>query len=48
MTIDTTLSISSQEAKTAIDNALGKVAKQLRELNHYVRFYLNLYGRPND
>jgi ribosome-associated translation inhibitor RaiA len=36
MAVAPTISIAPKEAQAAIDNALEKVSKQLRELNHYV------------
>lgn len=37
MTQTQTLTMSDSAVRTAIDTALDKVAKQLRELNHTVR-----------
>ena len=42
MAVNSTISIPPKELQSAIDNALEKVAKQLRELNHYVRLYSSL------
>lgn len=36
MAISSTIPISSEEARAAMDKVLEKVAKQLRELNNYV------------
>lgn len=36
MAVGPTILIPPKEAQAAIDNALEKVSKQLRELNHYV------------
>ncbi|KAJ5895904.1 uncharacterized protein N7473_005303 [Penicillium subrubescens] len=36
MALGPTISIPPKEAQAAIDNALEKVSKQLRELNHYI------------
>ncbi|KAG2412973.1 hypothetical protein HFD88_010532 [Aspergillus terreus] len=36
MAVNSTISIPPKELQSAIDNALEKVSKQLRELNHYI------------